>query len=310
MMGVMSTNGQHRTGKGIMVGENWKETTETRFVEDPNELRQDVSDQLQVPLGSIVYHPVTVNIRYPKSCTWTEDFIADLKAYSAAEDKQGGLQVLCAWKDAVKYAISSLTAEDNIGVWNWDENRYLGNIKIFPLAWRTLMHAVYKTIGDGSPARDYILTGMYASQDQLRAAYVNVPGVIDNYADKIFSDVQKIQKSGKKMMEMNEIPYDNYPEKMMPLVRHHYSEKSKFFSSENITHYVRVIMFGCYNMDTKNVIDDLACGAVAFGLQESPREYLTSGNLFDNELLVVTLSRTALSLATSYSNFMEHTCNG
>jgi hypothetical protein len=37
-MGVMSTNGQHRTGKGIMVGENWKETTETHFVEDPNEL--------------------------------------------------------------------------------------------------------------------------------------------------------------------------------------------------------------------------------------------------------------------------------
>jgi hypothetical protein len=26
-MGVMSTNGQHRTGKGIMVGENWKGTT-------------------------------------------------------------------------------------------------------------------------------------------------------------------------------------------------------------------------------------------------------------------------------------------
>jgi hypothetical protein len=37
-MGVMSTNGQHRTGKGIMVGENWKETTETHFMEDPNEL--------------------------------------------------------------------------------------------------------------------------------------------------------------------------------------------------------------------------------------------------------------------------------
>jgi hypothetical protein len=47
-MGVMSTNGQHCTGKGIPVGENWKETTETHFVEDPKELRQDVSDQLQV----------------------------------------------------------------------------------------------------------------------------------------------------------------------------------------------------------------------------------------------------------------------
>jgi hypothetical protein len=45
-MGFMSTNVQHRTGKGIMVGENWKEMTETHFVEDPNELQQYVSDQL------------------------------------------------------------------------------------------------------------------------------------------------------------------------------------------------------------------------------------------------------------------------
>jgi hypothetical protein len=67
-MGVMSTNGQHPTGKGIMVGENGKETTETHFGEDTNELRQDVSDQLQVPLGSILHQPATVNIHYPKSC--------------------------------------------------------------------------------------------------------------------------------------------------------------------------------------------------------------------------------------------------
>jgi hypothetical protein len=67
-IGVMSTNGQHRTLKGILVGENWKETTETHFVEAPNELRQDVSHQLQVSLGSILYQQVTVNINYLKSC--------------------------------------------------------------------------------------------------------------------------------------------------------------------------------------------------------------------------------------------------
>jgi hypothetical protein len=310
MMGGMSTNGQHRTGKGILVGENWKETTETHFVEDPNELCQYVSNQLQVSLGSILYQPVTVNINYPKSCTWNKDVIADLNAYSAAEDKQGGLQVLCAWKDAVQSVISSLTAEDDLGIWNWDENHCLGNIKMFRLAWRALLRAVYKTIGDGSPARDYILTGLYANQDQLRAAYGNVPGVIDNYVETIFSDVQKIQKTGKKMMEITKIPYHDYPGKMMPLVRHNYREKSKFLSLVNITHYVRVIMFGCYNVETKNVIDDLACGAVAFGVKASPREYLTSRDLFDNALLVVTLLRTALSLATSYCKFMEQTCNG
>jgi hypothetical protein len=91
------------------------------------------------------------------------------------------------------------------------------------------------------------------------------------------------------MMEMTAIPHHNYPEKMIPLIRHHYSEKSKFFSLENITHYAQVIMFGCYNVETKNVIDALACGAVAFGVQASPSEYLTSRNLLGNELLVVTL---------------------
>jgi hypothetical protein len=84
-MAAMITNGRHRTEKGILVGENWKEKTETHFVEDPNELRQYLSDQLQVPL----YQPVTVDIHYPKSCTWTKDGITDFKAYSAAEDKQG-----------------------------------------------------------------------------------------------------------------------------------------------------------------------------------------------------------------------------
>jgi hypothetical protein len=87
----------------------------------------------------------------------------------------------------------------------------LGNIKIFHLAWRTLLQAVKKTIGDGSPARDYMLTGLYANQDQLCATYRNVPGVIDNYVKTIFSDVQKIQKTGNKMIEMTVIPYHYYP---------------------------------------------------------------------------------------------------
>jgi hypothetical protein len=208
-------------------------------------------------------------------CVWTEDVIADLKAYSAAEDKQGGLQVLCNWNDALQSEICSLTQEDDVGVWNWDENHYLGNIKMFPLAWRTLLRDVYNTIGNGSPARDYILTGLYSNQDQVRAAYGTVPSVIDNYVETIFSDMQKIHKSGKKMMEMTAVPHHDCPEKMFPLIRHHYNEKYMFFSLENITHYMRVIMFGCYNVVTKKVIDALACGAEPFGVQATPREYLT-----------------------------------
>jgi hypothetical protein len=88
-------------------------------------------------------------------------------------------------------------------------------------------------------ARDYMLTGLYANQDVLREAYENFHGIINDYVETIFSDVQKIQKTGKNMMDMTEIPYHDYPERMMPLIHHHYSEKSKFFSSENITHYIR-----------------------------------------------------------------------
>jgi hypothetical protein len=65
-MGVMSTNGKYRTGKGIMVGENLQETTETYVVEAPDELRQKLSAQLQIPLGSILYHIFTLKIHYPK----------------------------------------------------------------------------------------------------------------------------------------------------------------------------------------------------------------------------------------------------
>jgi hypothetical protein len=82
---------------------------------------------------------------------------------------------------------------------------------------------------------------MYANQDQLRAAYGKVPAITNDYAETIFSDVQKIQKTGKKMMELTAILHHDYPEKMMPLVSHHYSEKSKFFSLENITHYLQTL---------------------------------------------------------------------
>jgi hypothetical protein len=63
-------------------------------------------------------------------------------------------------------------------------------------------------------------------------------------------------------------------------------------------------------VETKNVIEALACFAEALGVQATPREYLASLSLFDNELLVVTILRMVLSLATPYSNFMKKTCNG
>jgi hypothetical protein len=69
-------------------------------------------------------------------------------------------------------------------------------------------------------------------------------------------------------------------------------------------------MFGCYNLDTKNVIDSLASESVTWARHASRWEYLPAVNLFDNELLVVSISRSATSLATTYSTFLEQACNG
>jgi hypothetical protein len=105
---------------------------------------------------------------------------------------------------------------------------------------------------------------------------------------KTFSDIYWMQKQGKKTMEMTETPHHDYPDKKMHLIRHHYNRGSKSVSSESIMNYLRVSMFGCYNIETKNDIDTLASDGVTFGIQARSREYITARNLFDNELLVVT----------------------
>jgi hypothetical protein len=64
-----------------------------------------------VPLGSILYQPVTVNIHYPNYNTWSQEEIEDLESYSAAEEKQGELQVTRTWKDYVQKAVTPLTNE-------------------------------------------------------------------------------------------------------------------------------------------------------------------------------------------------------
>jgi hypothetical protein len=46
-------------------------------VEDPKELQQEVSDQLKVSAGSILYQPVTVSIHYPKSNPWIQEVIVE-----------------------------------------------------------------------------------------------------------------------------------------------------------------------------------------------------------------------------------------
>jgi hypothetical protein len=69
-------------------------------------------------------------------------------------------------------------------------------------------------------------------------------------------------------------------------------------------------MFECYHVTTKNMIESFSSEGVTFSSQARPREYLTVGDLFHIELLVVTISHTVLSMVATYANFTERTCNG
>ena len=306
--GVMTTNGQHRVAKAIMIGENWKETTETAYIENPIELRNEESEKPQVPKGSILYQCVTVNIHYPTCQEWNEDVLKDLKEYSKAEDGQGKLQNTLYWKDAVQDAVTALTHESPVGYWNWDENHYLGNVKMYPLDWRDTLRRVYKVICQGTPARDYILPTLVTTRKDLAEAYGNVPTLIGDYVETVFSDLAHISKRGLAAMSMENPPKNNYPQEMIPMTHGHFVETSRNFSPDNCAHYLRVIMFGCYNGSTKNVMDSLAYQNVAVAVQANGREYLPARNLFDNELLVVAISRTVVAISKTYSAFLHNAC--
>jgi hypothetical protein len=181
---------------------------------------------------------------------------------------------------------------------------------MFALPWRSLVRAVYNEICNISPARDYVLTSMLLTRNQLCNVSGEVPVIVEKYVEDMFSAKFWMQVIEKKTMNLEDPPQHDYPERMMPVIIHHYSEDSKSFIPDNITHYLRLIMFGCDNLDTKNVIDSLASESVTRTIQSSRQEYLPTGNLFDNELLVFSISRSAVSMATFYSNFLEQTCNG
>jgi hypothetical protein len=131
---------------------------------------------------------VTVNIHYPMYNTWSKEVSEDLESYISAEDKQGELQVTHTWKDSIQKAVTTLTNEDKLGMWNWDENHHLGHIKKNPLAWRTSVRAVYKKICNGYSAREYmyVLTSMFLTRNQLCNACTEVPVIMDKYVEDMF----------------------------------------------------------------------------------------------------------------------------
>jgi hypothetical protein len=178
------------------------ETNDTGYEHEPRELQQqDISKQLNLPLGSILYQPVTVNIHYPKNNTWTQEVIEDLESSSADVDKQGELQVTRT--SSVQKAVTASTKEDTLGMWNWDENQYLGNINMIPIVWRKLARDIYKNICYGSPTRDYVLTTMFSTRKQIRNAYGQVPLIVDKYLEDLFPAESSMHKLGKKTMNLD-----------------------------------------------------------------------------------------------------------
>jgi hypothetical protein len=179
---------------------------------------------------------------------------------------------------------------------------------MFHLAWRTLVREVYKKIRNGYPARDYVLTSMCLTRNHLCNTYGEVLVIVENYVKDMLSNEFWMQVIGKKTKNLTDPPHRDYLERMMPVIRHHYNEASKRSIPENITHYLRLIMCGCYNIYKKNVIDYFASDSVTCIIQASCQEHLPMGNLFDNYLLVVSISCLDTSLVTTYSTFLEQTC--
>jgi hypothetical protein len=108
-------------------------------------------------------------------------------------------------------------------------------------------------------------------------------------------------------------PEYTYPDTLFPTTENHMTPSSKNFNPINIVHYVRIIMFGCFDPETRNVITTMALGQrdnVELRPQGPRRDYIMSKNLFNNELLVVSISMAAKTLARCYSLWLVDACNG
>jgi hypothetical protein len=69
-------------------------------------------------------------------------------------------------------------------------------------------------MGEGSLARDYILTNLYENQKEVREAYGNVHNIIDKYVEDFFDDVYWMLKNVKNGVEMTDVLHHGYPAKI------------------------------------------------------------------------------------------------
>jgi hypothetical protein len=109
----------------------------------------------------------------------------------------------------------------------------------------------------GHTASDYILAHLYSDRYEIRTAYGKVKEVITPYVTNQFSSTTSMTITGLNNMDLNS-PVLAYPTNMLPFVVNHHTANIKSFNIENISQYLRLIMFGVYDTPTKNVLISLA----------------------------------------------------
>jgi hypothetical protein len=77
-----------------------------------------------------------------------------------------------------------------------------------------------------------MLTNMYAHLSELTDAYIGALAIVNKYVENMFSNVYWMPVQGEKAMRLTEPPNNDFPDKMIPLIQHHYSETSKKIAAE------------------------------------------------------------------------------
>jgi hypothetical protein len=126
--------------------------------------------------------------------------------------------------------------------------------KLYPCVWRNKLREVYTALAVSQPASDYILATVYKEREDMEKAYGNVEEEINVFLKNLFSQAKTMPAMGLGGMD-KKYPQWVYLTNMFPTCKDHHSAKSMSFNIENIVHYLRVILFGAYDVPTKDILN-------------------------------------------------------
>jgi hypothetical protein len=110
--------------------------------------------------------------------------------------------------------------------------------------------SVYTDLAIDNPKSDYISATLYNDRDDMAKAYGKVKEVIDMFVLCLLSELKTMSVTALNAMdETNNV--SAYHITMLPICTNHHIARSRSFNIENITHYLRLIMFGAYDRPIK-----------------------------------------------------------